>query len=48
MTLDKILRQNAYIIKKIESLETKLDDKKRNKNQIDEVFLDVMLIVYVT
>jgi hypothetical protein len=38
--LNKILRQNAYIIKKIDSA---LENKKKNQLQVDHDFIEVML-----
>ena len=38
--LNKILHQNAYIIKKIDSA---LENKKKNQLQVDHGFIEVML-----
>lgn len=39
-TLNKVLRQNAYIIKKIDSA---LENKKKNQLEVDHGFIEVML-----
>ena len=39
-SLNKILRQNAYIIKKIDSA---LSNKKKDQVQLDQAFIEVML-----
>jgi hypothetical protein len=38
--LNKILRQNAYIIRKIDS---ELGNKKKDKVQLDQAFIEVIL-----